>query len=404
MASYECVNWENAPSKKTPLNANNLNKMDAGIKAINADVTALETKAQKTQSMIAQPFNEYGVYPKDTLIVFNDRLYKAKHDVDYSESESVSEDPDITPTNFDPDDWDEVKVASELTQLGGTSANHDELSILFVGNSLTQDGIAYVPYMLRTFYPEVKFRFYMWCNGGAALAQQYKKFTADTECEAFSVAENEASWTISTAKMSDILSKYRFNIVCMQEYFNKKATYADADLTGWNNCRDYIVSHYGGSNGLEFISLFHSPRSTDEQTVYDLTKTGNALILKKTLSDDMIATGIALHMARSTDLDSLGDQGHLTPDTVQAQEGLPCLLEAYTALLWVFDRLGINKSIYGLPFKMTATIQARINVPGANLGTGVIEGTDAQNILAQEVAIMAYKAGKKFVADNLANN
>ena len=142
---------------------------------------------------------------------------------------------------------------------------------------------------------------------------------------------------------------------------------------------------------------------TNEQTVYNLIKTGNALILKKTLSDDIIATGIALHMARSTDLDALGDQGHLTPDSIHAQEGLPCLIETYTALLWVFDRLGINKSIYGLPFKMTSNIQASIHVPGANLGTGVIEGTNTQNLLAQEVAIMAYKVGKKFVADNLAD-
>lgn len=50
---------------------------------------------------------------------------------------------------------------------------------------------------------------------------------------------------------------------------------------------------------------------------------------------------------------------------------------------------------------MTTGIQGSIAVPGANMGTGVIEGTDAQNLLAQEIAVMAYKIGKKFVADNL---
>lgn len=277
-----------------------------------------------------------------------------------------------------------------------------ELSILFVGNSLTQDGIAYLPYMLTKYYPGFRFRFYMWYNGGYDLSQQYAKFTADTECEAFSIAENSPAWTNTTAKMSDILKTYKFNIVCMQEYFNRKTSYTDENLTDWTNCRDYIVSNYMGGNALEFISLFHSPWLTDEQSVYDLTKTGNALILKKTITDDMIATGIALHMARSTALDSLGDHGHLTPDDVHAQEGLPCLLETYTALLWVLDRYGFPTTIYGLPFKMTAEIQSGISVPGANIGTGVIEGTSAQNLLAQEVAVMAYKVGKKFVADNLA--
>lgn len=282
----------------------------------------------------------------------------------------------------------------------GITRDTKELSILFVGNSLTQDGIAYLPYLLTKYYPGFKFRFYMWYNGGYDLSQQYAKFTADTACEAFSVAENTPSWTTSQVKMSYILSTYKFNIVCMQEYFNRKESYTS--VTDWNNCRDYIVSHYTGGNGLEFISLFHSPWMTNEQTVYDLTKTGNALILKNTVADDMIATGMALHMARSTSLDSLGDQGHLTPDSIHAQEGLPCLLETYTALLWVLDRYGFPTSIYGLPFKMTAGIQSSIAVPGANVGTGVIEGTDAQNILAQEVAVQAYKAGKKFVADNIA--
>jgi len=158
----------------------------------------------------------------------------------------------------------------------------------------------------------------MWYNGGYDLSQQYAKFTADTECEAFSIAENSPAWTNTTAKMSDILKTYKFNIVCMQEYFNRKTSYTDENLMDWTNCRDYIVSNYMGGNALEFISLFHSPWLTDEQSVYDLTKTGNALILKKTITDDMIATGIALHMARSTALDSLGDHGHLTPDDVHA--------------------------------------------------------------------------------------
>lgn len=294
------------------------------------------------------------------------------------------------------------KTASDDVRIG-LDKNTKELSVLFVGNSLTQDGIAYLPYMLTKYYPGFKFRFYMWYNGGYDLSQQYAKFTADTACECFSVAENEPRWTnaSSTVKMSDVLSTYKFNIVCLQEYFNHKSSYTESDLDDWNNCRNYIKSHYTGGNGLEFISLFHSPWMTDEETVYDVTKTGNALILQKTVADDMIATGMALHMARDTALDSLGDQGHLTPDGIHAQEGLPCLLETYTALLWVLDRYGFPTSIYGLPFKMTAGIQGGINVPGANLGTGVIEGTDAQNLLAQEVAVMAYKAGKQFVADNL---
>lgn len=41
--TYTRVNWEDYPSTDTPINASNLNKMDAGIKANNNGIKALET-------------------------------------------------------------------------------------------------------------------------------------------------------------------------------------------------------------------------------------------------------------------------------------------------------------------------------------------------------------------------
>ena len=52
---------------------------------------------------------------------------------------------------------------------------------------------------------------------------------------------------------------------------------------------------------------------------------------------------------------------------------------------------------------MTTAIYNTINVPGPNLGTGVIEGTDSDNLLAQDVAIKSYKYGVKLVNDNLSD-
>jgi hypothetical protein len=40
-------------------------------------------------------------------------------------------------------------------------------------------------------------------------------------------------------------------------------------------------------------------------------------------------------------------------------------------------------------------------VPGTNLGSGVITGTDAENLLAQKIAIKAYKEGKWFVMNSI---
>ena len=275
-----------------------------------------------------------------------------------------------------------------------------EISILFIGNSLTQDGIAYLPYLLKHYYPEISFYFYMWYNGGYTLAQQYTKFVNNGNAEIFSVAENTDSWNNSSnMNMSQVLSSYKFDIVCLQEYFNYKENYTD--VADWNNCRDYIAANYTGGNGLEFISLFHAPLRTNKESVYALTRSGNSLILKETISEDMIPIGIAIYNGMNTALDSLGDWGHLSVDGTHTQEGLPCLLQTYTALVWLLDKLSVNKSVYGLPFRVTTEIYNAINVPGPNLGSGVITGTDSENLLAQEVAIKAYKEGKKFVLENL---
>lgn len=107
--------------------------------------------------------------------------------------------------------------------------------------------------------------------------------------------------------------------------------------------------------------------------------------------------------ALSTSLDDLGEMDHLSYDGTHTQEGLPCLLQTYVAACWLFDRLGMGRSVYGCPLRITEAILDTINVPGANPSpyTGyVITGTDAENLLAQGVAIKAYKEGKYYVMNN----
>lgn len=289
---------------------------------------------------------------------------------------------------------DDFKAGANVTNLEKKS-----ISILFVGNSHTQDGIAYLPYMLKNYYPEVDFKIYMWYIGGYTLEQQYDVFTSNGKANIFSVAENSQSWTNfnKSKTMASVLSTYKFDIVCMQEYFKLEK---EDFITDWNDCYDYIKSNYTGGNDLEFISLFHAPMrgsNYDVDQIYKRTEDGNTLILQTTDTKDMIPNGIAVYRALQTDLNTLGDKQQLSPDGVHTQEGLPCLLQTYVTLCWLFDRLGIDKSIYGHPMRMTTEIYKKISVPGANLGSGVITGTEEQNLLAQEIAINAYNEGKEFV-------
>lgn len=281
------------------------------------------------------------------------------------------------------------------------------ISILFVGNSLTQDGIAYLPYLLTHYYPYVKFKFYIWYQGGYTLTEHYQKWINNQTCTTFSIAENTDSWTNydNSVTMKSILENYKFDIVSMQGYYNytpsTEISKPTDDITAWNNCQDYIQANYKGGNPLEFVTLFHAPLRSDAATVFARTKEWNAAFLRNTIAQDMIPNGIAVYRALSTTLDELGDDGHLSPDGTHAQEGLPCLLQTYSNTCWIFDKMSINKSIYGCSLRITDAIYQAINVPGPNLGTGVITGTDSENLLAQEIAIKAYKEGKQFVMNNI---
>lgn len=283
--------------------------------------------------------------------------------------------------------------ASYLLPVASKDLAQKKISILFVGNSLTQDAVSYVPWLIRNLYPNLSFKFYMWYNGGYTLAQHYTKFTNNQACEIFSTSEDAINWNNynNSVTMSDILTTYKFDIVCFQEYFNYKASFTEADLVDFNNCLSYIRTNYSGN--FKVATLFHAPLRSNAASVFNVTKTGNELILKKTPAQTMIAPGVAIYRALSTDLNSLGDRGGLSPDGTHTQEGLPCLLQAWVVFMWIMRQLAIPISIENCQLQMTTAIYNTINVPGPNLGSGVIQGTQDQNWLAQDVAIQGDKEG-----------
>ena len=54
-------------------------------------------------------------------------------------------------------------------------------------------------------------------------------------------AEDAASAGVHAA-MSAVLTQFKFDVVCLQDYFNYKESYGAADLTDWKNCR---ISSFG---------------------------------------------------------------------------------------------------------------------------------------------------------------
>lgn len=203
-----------------------------------------------------------------------------------------------------------------------------EIKILFIGNSLTQDAVSYVPLLLKEIAPELNFKIYDWYNAGRTLLQQYNDFfITNNACEIFSTFDSSSStqWKNlnNTVTISDVLENCDFDIVVLQEYsyYNFDETQCK---TNFDNCANFIRDRYGKS--LMFASFMDAPMRSRIETDFAKAKNYCTWHVKNSVSQGIIAAGAAVMYAMDTELDSLGDKGHLSADGTHTQEGLPCLL------------------------------------------------------------------------------
>lgn len=282
-----------------------------------------------------------------------------------------------------------------------------EISIFWIGNSLTQDAVSYLPLVLKELAPDLSFKFYIWYQGGKNLTQILTTWNQSGKAEIFSVCENVTSWTNfnNSKDIGTVLSSYTFDIVVLEEYFNYMSSYDASAKQSFTDIIEYIRTHY--AKPFKVATFFHQPLRKTSSTYYPgmtdvqvadavfaKTKAGIEWQMENTIAESVVPSGIATYRAMSTSLDSLGDSGHLSPDGTHSQEGLPCLMQAWVVALWIFDRLGLPLSINNAQQRVTSSNYSSINVPGPNLGNGVVVGTTEQDMLAMDVAVKAYKEGK----------
>ncbi len=70
--TYNPINWVNKPSKKTPINATNLEKMDKGISENDISITSLRTLLGVEQDT----YDSAKTYAVGDLTVYNHTIYE----------------------------------------------------------------------------------------------------------------------------------------------------------------------------------------------------------------------------------------------------------------------------------------------------------------------------------------
>lgn len=277
-----------------------------------------------------------------------------------------------------------------------------EIKILFIGNSLTQDAVMWLPYVLKNIGTGVKYQLIDMYNGGYTLTQQWAKINGGQTFDIASVCNNATGWTNynNSKTLDSMLNVIDFDYLVLQEYYNYKASAEETDINAFNNIVDYIAARV--SHPFEVVTLIHAPKRDNPTSIYNVTVQGNQKILRETCASSLINVGTAIYEALSTDLDSLGTQGHLSPDGTHAQEGLPCIMEALNLAMWVYKKLGIAGGVVNFQWTpLPSAIYSALNVAGAN--GSVIDGTTAQQLLASKVAANSFTKNEAvFVGANLA--
>lgn len=282
------------------------------------------------------------------------------------------------------------------------------ISILFIGNSLTQDTVSYLPYVLKQRSPDLNFRICYWGVGGHNLKKYYDNFfvpdvtTGGGSSCVCRIAENTEKWTALSVTMKTLLSRYKFDMVVLQEYYTERAASSyptSSTPEDFNNCAKYISDNH--SEGIIFGTLFNAAEHSDDASVferrYNIVKTGVQMHLKDSYASFIVPAGIAMYRAAQNEtLKLLGAQGYLQADYTHAQEGLPSLMEAEVAAGKIYELLGLPYGFVGSPIRMTAELASTLAI-GPN-GTAIV-GTEEENKIAQSIVDRALKECRRMEMD-----
>lgn len=286
------------------------------------------------------------------------------------------------------------------------------MRLLSVGNSYSQDALAYVPFILKNMgIEEVRIGILM--QSSSTIQMHVENFINEDDAFTFYMYDvNSNSWSnLGHKTIQWALDNYEWNCISLQQSSNW-ANSSWSDYQPWCNDLINLVSAYI-DYPVKFIwyqpqtrpARINSGDNLDEATIiqrYENTTNASKRIIEETRCEYVVPVGTAMQNARTiTSLKAMGDYaanplntsglGYLEcNDGVHAQEGLPCQLQAYTFILALLDIYGLNEySINGESTRVDADWVAGKAIPGPH--GSPIGSTDENCLLAQKCAIMAIK-------------
>lgn len=274
------------------------------------------------------------------------------------------------------------------------------INILIFGNSFSRDAFSYMPFVIESCTEGISINVDILQIGGVSLKTHYNRILEHKAGFILDRYTTEAKkWTFTDSIMADSVVLARdWDMVIFQEGRGNARDYSLMSLY-CGNIKDYILQ-YNSTTAFAFMtnpSFFDAPSLVDSNSDYYLLAQNSQRIRSEGIVDYTIPCGTAIQRARHTFLDSIGDYGHFSYEGRHLQEGLPCLIEAYTAAQTIMDIFGIEGSINGNPLRVTQAWAISKGIPGRH-GV-VIEGSEWDYFVCQQCALFASQ--HPFVYDNV---
>ncbi len=239
-----------------------------------------------------------------------------------------------------------------------------EVRVLSIGNSFSTDAFGYLPWIINSLAPDVDMTLGVLCGSGSGLqwhweraiqaGKPYRHYYKTVNRERWYQEYQEYSVGIRYAVRNEPwdyiilqqVSSQSRDYDLYQPYLDLLMHWIDSLAT--NPQKKYIwmltPSYADGYHRL--------PDGSSLNMFYDVAACSRRVI-DETPIDIIMPCGTGIQNARASDIDAMGDYGHLSKDGMHLQEGLPCLIENWIAAMTILDDLGIEYDLWSENFDVT---------------------------------------------------
>ena len=298
--------------------------------------------------------------------------------------------------------------------------NRKTLNVLCIGNSFTQDSVSYSPFIIKGLVgDDIDLNIGIAHKGGALLVQHCAAITNETQTltapngstttyepssvtyEYYKYTDGANSWVKVSGNPSiqSMIQDEDWDIITLQQGSNQAALEYDYYYKPFiHKIEKKIFELINKPVHLEWFTIQGKGTTTESRYNAWSAINNNSQILMNTSGFDIIsAFGTAVQNLRTINsIESLGIGGGLTEDNAHLQEGLGCLVAAYTHVITWLKFIGFDYvSIIGESTRPNVSWIESHNIPAPNWGGSsnkqVIGITEDNCFLSQIAAINAVK-------------